>query len=479
MQSPTNWQQAVRRAAPKGIEKSRVSEGTASYADYLFIQDKSDRLIHYVPNKVQTHFRANRTGRDLVLKARQEGVSTEIQADNFLASITERVRSATLAHDDSGTQFLRRMADRFWSNLPDEIRPERGLDNATTTTYPTTGSEVFIATAGSKNKGRAGTYRRVHGSEVAFWTDAQSVMAGLIQGVPDDGQIVLESTPNGAQGVFYTLCMEALRGGGRWKLHFYPWWWDNGYQLPLIEGETLEPYTNDELALIVKHSLAPEQIKWRRSKQHDLPATFIQEYPEDPITCFLTSGRSVFGDFAHALYTPTEFGPVPGHYYTGAVDWAQESDFTVLSIWDADENREVFLLSMNKMRWGDMRRQIRIECQRWGVQQLVVEKNSASSNIEDLENEFAAENVACQIQAFTMTNQRKANLVVNLHNCIHEEGGQLLDEPVANDEMRNFVSTQTALGIWTYAAAGTGHDDIPIARMLGHYACSQRIPEKW
>lgn len=442
----------------------------------LQILNKQNRLITYTPNAAQADFLRKRTGRDLVLKARQLGFSTAIQADHFLSAITRTTMAATLAHDDPTTQKLRRMAKRFYDSLSSP--PPRGLDNATTTTYPQTGSEVTIATAGSVTVGRGGTYSHVHGSEVAFWKDAESLMAGILQGVPLDGQIVLESTPNGAQGWFYDRCMEALRGEGAWTLHFYPWWWDADYRVPLDDGEGLD-YRDDERALVEKHGLTPEQMKWRRVKQKELGALFPQEYAEDPITCFLTSGHSVFGDFAHALYTPTDDTPPRGHFVVGGVDWGQENDYTVLSIWDADERRERLLLSLNQMRWGDMRARIREACKRWGVQYLVVEKNSASSNIEDLQNEFEADGVNCTIQSFTMTNPKKADLVVNFHNTLHQDGGKVLDDLVANAELRAFVSTQTPNGIWTYAAAGNGHDDTVIARLLANYACTQRIPENW
>lgn len=443
----------------------------------LQILDKNNQLVDYTPNAAQADFLAKRSGRDLVLKARQLGISTAVQADHFLSAITRTTTAATLAHDDPTTQKLRRMAKRFYDSLDNPVR--RGLDNATTTTYPDTGSEVTISTAGSLAVGRGGTYSHVHGSEVAFWKDAESLMAGILQGVPAQGQIVLESTPNGAQGWFYDRCMEALRGEGAWNLHFFAWWWDVGYRVPLQTGEDLAPYSDAELALIAKFNLTPEQIKWRRQKVAELGRLFPQEYPENPVDCFLTSGSSVFGDFAHALYTPTSAEPEVEHFHVGGVDWGQENDYTVLSIWDADANREELLLSLNKMRWGEMRRQIREACKRYGVQYLVVEKNSASSNIEDLQAEFEADGVECSIQSFSMTNQRKADLVVNFHNALHQDGSQILNDPVGNAELRSFVSTQTANGIWTYAAAGTGHDDTVIARLLARYACMQRIPENW
>src|SRR5436190_4224013 len=110
------------------------------YADRLLILDKNSQLRTYTPNAAQADFLSQRTGRDLVLKARQMGFSMAIQADHFVCAITRTTMAVTLAHDLSTTQKLRRMAKRFYDHLPDA--PPRGLDNATTTTYPQTGSEV-------------------------------------------------------------------------------------------------------------------------------------------------------------------------------------------------------------------------------------------------------------------------------------------------------------------------------------------------
>ena len=104
----------------------------------LSIINKDGELIPYHPNVIRQHFRANRTRRDLILKPRQVGISTEIQASLFRTAITRSSLQATLAHDDETTQKLRRMADRFWKYLPEHLRPKRGLDNKTTTTYPDT-----------------------------------------------------------------------------------------------------------------------------------------------------------------------------------------------------------------------------------------------------------------------------------------------------------------------------------------------------
>lgn len=443
-----------------------VNAGEVDYWPLLRIQDKRDNLIPLRLNRVQKHLLANLTGRDLVLKARQMGLSTAIQADQFVTAITRRTRSATLAHDDAGTALLRRMAERFWANLPDDKRPPRGLDNATTTTYPQTGSEVFIATAGSKNKGRAGTYTRVHGSEVAFWPDAAATMAGLMQGVPDTGQVVLESTPNGAQGWFYERCMEALDGNGVWTLHFFPWWWDDGYRLPLEAGETLD-YDGDELRLVQEHGLTPEQIKWRRAKQAELKHLFIQEYPEDPRSCFLLSGIGYFGDLTGVFTAPWGAVPQAGHRIVGGLDFAQTSDYTVCSLIDATTLQQVALLRLNKLPWAEMRRQVVALCKQWDVSTLTAETNSmGSTNIEELRRELAQAQCKTQIIPFTTTNISKAQVMGGLHSALHEGGLKLLDHADQRRELLAFQSKQTLTGLWQFSAPEGEHDDTVIALAL-------------
>ncbi len=447
--------------------RSRERGGEADYTAHLVIQTKQDTLIPYAPNRIQQHFRAHRTGRDLVLKPRQVGISTEIQASHFLRAITKRVRCATLAHDDPGTRFLRKMANTFWLNLPDSLRPERGLDNDTTTSYPATGSEVFIATAGSKNKGRAGTYRLVHGSEVAFWIDAAATMAGLMQGVPEDGEIVLESTPNGAQGWFYERCMDALDNpASLWTLHFYPWWWI--YSTPLADGQTLEPYSPDELALIAAHQLTAEHILWRRRKIEELGARlFQQEYPEDPRTCFLVSGVGYFSDIAHlddVFSAPMDATYNPAHRYVTALDFGQQQDFSSASTVDATTLEEVELWRLNRVPWGDIRARVLQTCQKWHSDTLHPEANSmGSTNIEELHKEFAAAHCKTRIAPFETTALTKPSMVQALHWSLDQGGLKLLPDPAGKQELYAYTASQTPSGAWKYE--GLPHDDTVIARM--------------
>lgn len=434
-------------------------------------------LIPYRPNRIQRDLEGKLTGRDLVLKYRQGGVSTYFVAKFFQKAITQRARIAIMAHDSPTTQKLRRMAYTFWRNLPDELKPQRGLDNATTTTYLNTQSEITIATAGSKNVGLGGTYGGgVHGSEVAYWLDPESTMSAIMQGVPLQAPIYLESTPHGAQGWWYEHAMEALRGEGIWKLHFYEWWWDDSYRLPLYDGESLV-YSDEEKQLMAIHNLAPEQIKWRRYKKAELGDLFDESYPEDVITCFRVSGGGVFSLLPHNL---TETSAIPyqdGYYYVAGLDWGQDNDYTALSIMRlrAGENvQEVYLNRWRRQSWASIRAEIIEKLQEYHVEKLLPERNSIGSvNIEDLASELDKAQLGTAIQAFYTDQRSKDGLVKNMQNGLSEYGLSLLNIDYATNEIRTYITKQSANGLYSYEAPSGGHDDTVMARMLAYYGASQ------
>jgi hypothetical protein len=477
---------------------------------FLRILDKKRSIVPLVWNQAQADFHRNRTGHDLILKARQLGFSTYVQGEMYRRTVTGTRTTITLAHDTETTQKLRRMADRFHKYCRfGDLQPERHFSNATLSTYPEFDSTAVIATAGSLNAGRGDTYSDFHGSEVAFWPDAEKIVAGAMQGGSPD--VILESTPNGAQGYFYERCMEALRGDGVWKLHFYPWWWDRNYRVPLDDGEFIE-YTADEAPLVEKYNLVPEQIKWRRLKQRELKHLFIQEYPEDPYTCFITSGKSYFGDLSKCFTAPAAPLWNATHRYQGGLDFGQANDFTAMPIIDKTTNEQVDLLHINGLEWKEIRNRIRQTSERWtrstcedghktrgvnlvkdekgkpiltdlGLKQYIcpepgcgktakllrptirAEKNSIGQvNIEILQED------GLDIIPFETTNATKAEVMAELHEALHAEQKplKLQDHPVQRHELTTMVSVQLPSGVWRLAAEGDGHDDTVIGLSLAN-----------
>ena len=451
--------------ATKAKPANIASEPAEFARVFLRILDKQKVLRPFRWNRAQRHFHAHRTRRDLILKARQLGFSTYVQGEMFRRLVTSTRTTMTMAHDDETTQKLRRMADRFWEHCKfNNIQPARQYANSTLTSYPDYDSEAIIATAGSQEAGRGGTYTDFHGSEVAFWKNAEAIMAGAMQG--GDPDIVLESTPNGAQGYFYDHCMEALDGKGVWTLHFYPWWWDDAYRIPLEPGEVLE-YSKEEKFLVDLHHLVPDQIKWRRKKQSELKRLFPQEYPEDARACFLVSGLSYFGDMVDVFTAPMDATYQEGHRYMAGLDFGQQMDFTSLTVGDITTKCQVDLLHINNLSWADIRKRIKEKYDYWHLPFILAESNSIGGvNIEALENDHV------EIMPFETENENKATIAQNFHEAIYTGGWKMQPHEVQMHEFRTFVASQTPTGLWRLAAAGSGHDDTVISGMLMYEAAN-------
>lgn len=437
-----------------------VSDPQIFAEKFLKIIDKQDRLIPFRWNSVQKKLHNEKTGRDLVLKARQMGITTFEQGDIFRDLVTKTTRAITLSHDDTTTQIIRQTADRFYEHCAfNDIKPSRRYANATMATYMDYDSMHVIGTAGNTEVGRGGSYSRFHGSEVAKWKDAEKIMAGAMQG--GNPQILLESTPNGAQGFFYQKAMEALDGNSIWKLHFFPWWDYDNYRIPNV-SVAKDNLSDEEKLLIAKHKINYDQIEWRRFKMRELGRLFSQEYPEDPVSCFLTSGNSYFGDLTGVFTAPLNTEYQQGHEYTAGLDFGQTHDYTAMPVFDKTVKCQVDLLHIRDLPWAEQRQRIKGMYDKWHLDGLLAEKNSIGEpNIEALHE------IGVAARPFDTTNESKAGIMSNMNEAIHFGGWKLLDIPEQKHELNTFVATQLPSGVWRLAAGGDGHDDIVMGDALG------------
>lgn len=234
--------------------------------------------------------------RALVLKGRQQGCSTYI-AGRFYHKVTHSrgVRCFILTHEQDATDNLFGMVDRFHEHCPPQIKPVTGAANAKELNFSKLDSGYAVGTAGAKAVGRSQTVQFFHGSEVAFWPNAESHFAGVVQAVPDmpGTEIILESTANGTGGEFHARWQQAEAGEGDYIPIFIPWFWQDEYQRIVPPGFTP---TDEELEYQAAHGLSLSRIVWRRNKIAELkdPLLFMQEYPATAAEAFQTVGHDSY-----------------------------------------------------------------------------------------------------------------------------------------------------------------------------------------
>jgi hypothetical protein len=270
----------------------------------LRIRTKTGAIEPFALNQAQRYLHGRleaqkaRTGkvRALVLKGRQQGVSTYIGGRYYWrASHSRGVRVFILTHEQDATNNLFGMVERYHQHCPQLVKPETGAANAKELVFAKLESGYAVGTAGAKAVGRSQTVQLFHGSEVAFWPNAATHFAGVVQAIPDlpGTEIVLESTANGVGGEFHERWQQAEAGIGDYEAIFIPWFWQSEYQRPVPEGFALD---EAEQAYHDAHSLTLEQMVWRRAKVAELKdeLLFKQEYPATAAEAFQLTGHDSF-----------------------------------------------------------------------------------------------------------------------------------------------------------------------------------------
>ena len=250
----------------------------------------------------QKHYLENRTNRDIIVKSRQTGMSTIIEAIVAHRMFTERFHNASIiAHDEDTAMNLFTTFTRFYENLPENMRPTKDWSSGLKMRFPVLDSYIYIDGANSDHLGLGRSLSMAHLSEVSKWhpSKARMLFTEVSQTVPEGGYLVIESTPHGRGGLFYELYQQAKRGEINYKPFFYPWWWDTTCVRKPKNDMIL---TVDEEAMVKHYNLTLEQIAFRRVKLAEIGEAFYQEFPENDIDCWLSSDTSVFDGVAVRRY---------------------------------------------------------------------------------------------------------------------------------------------------------------------------------
>lgn len=275
-------------------------EGRAAVVSF----ELSSLQKHYLAMKRLGRLKGYR--RFALLKYRRGGLTTLEQAANYRVIATQAMSYvATFAHVASSTSRIFQIA-RLMFERDAEALPSDG-DSATHIKLRN-GSRFFIGTAGGRGVARGDTLQRAHCSEVAFWCEGpnqwrevERTMAGITEATKR-GEVVAETTPNGREWFCQTY-EKAKEGTNGWFPIFLPWMVDRSNRLDegsFDEEEILETLVDDEVQLIETSErlygikLSPAQIAWRREMRRELGWLAVQEYPENDVECFISTGTRFF-----------------------------------------------------------------------------------------------------------------------------------------------------------------------------------------
>ena len=456
----------------------------------LKVRSRNGAMVPLLANRVQEEYERRRGQRNIVLKARQMGMSTWIAGRLFLKTITTPgTLSVQVAHTQEAAEAIFRTVHRFHECLPSSLRQgalRTSRANARQIHFPGLDSEFRVESAGDGNVGRGLTIMNLHCSEVARWPgDASEALYGLKAALAPHGELVLESTPNGAEGCFWTEWMQADDTG--MVKHFFPWWWEPSYVAAAVESATLN---EEEQGLVEVEGLTLEQIGFRRQLKAGFRRLAKQEYAEDAESCFSASGSCIFDTAAidarlTALRAPVEqranrtllvwFPPIAGRRYLVAVDPAgggSEGDYSVAQVIELETGLQCAELQA-RLPVLELAQAAAALAREYNDAWLVVERNNHGSGV------LAYTRSVCRVARIYTQHGQDGWLTSSLSRpgMIAGLGAALVEKPELFQserllrECRHFVRLRSGN---TGAQAGM-HDDCVMAMAMGLAARGELI----
>lgn len=246
------------------------------------IVNKEGQKVPFILNPIQAKYLTqDSSGRDIILKARQQGFSSLILA-RFTADflLKENSESVVVADEqDNAVSLLDRVKYFIWSyeeitgkKVPLRYNSKYEMVNSVTN------SKYQIGTAEDVDFGRSRTLTNLHLSEAAFYPHFQKILAGALQAVVPTGLVAIETTANGFNE-FRDFYFSSKAGETGFKANFYK----------------------------ASDFYSPEFLEQRKK---ELKGLYLQEYPETDVEAFLTSGSLFFDGSALKSYLDQAKEPI-------------------------------------------------------------------------------------------------------------------------------------------------------------------------
>ena len=469
----------------------------------IITKDATQGFVPFVFNEAQDiitealdkQYKETGKVRAIVLKARQQGISTYCAARVFWKTYYQAyTRSVVMAHDSATSDNLFAMSRNLIERMDDTMRPTFKKSNAKEIQFEHNNAGYRLYTAGSPEAGRGTTPTILHASEVAFWQHDEKILAGLFNGLSQAAgtEVILESTANGATGEFYRLWQDAVEGKNEYIPIFIPWFETKEYTREIPEGYEL---ITDEYEdwLVKEFDLTEGQLYWRRMKVAEGgERKFQQEYPAIAEEAFLVSGSNVFNpsivkqmmseepmavrrfDDSQGTFEIDKYGelqvwtpPTFNKHYIIGVDVAlgANQDYSVASVFDSDRKLQA-LYRTNTMDPGTFGDVLFYLGRYYNNALMAVESNSIGNTTLDRLMQMSYLNLYYETKVaamrtedttkvgFRTTSASKPRVIGALKRLV-EDLDIYLPSEVVIQELKDYVSTE---GGKTEAMPGK-HDD--------------------
>ena len=286
-----------------------------------WITDKRGRRVKFKLNWAQKYLFNNMWYLNIILKARQLGLTTFIQIYMLDVCLFNNNQSAgVIAHNrEDAEEFFGQKIKFAYDNLPDWLRKDipNTSDSAKKLAFDN-GSSIRVGTSL-----RSGTLQYLHISEFGkicskFPDKAEEIISGSLNTVEAGQFVFIESTAEGAWGRFYSMCQDGIKAAGTnlgkmdYRFFFYPWYKEPSYTLD--EDRDIDAETTaylDQLEVEQEITFTQGQRAWYHAKKATQKTKMKPEYPSTPSEAFeRLSEYAVFGKEMREAYSEKRIRPL-------------------------------------------------------------------------------------------------------------------------------------------------------------------------
>lgn len=265
------------------------------------IKDRFDGKFRFFrPNSSQRRFIQDKSGRDVILKARQFGFTTFACLYAYDRALFDGWSTGIMSHQRERTEkifdIVKNANEFFIKDWGHFWKPDQEANSSYKISWKDSKASITVA-----YDFRSLTVQFLHVSEAAFIEVDR--LTNSLQSAGENGEVILESTPLGPGGVFYNQ-WQTWRNSGElapYRGHFFSWFEhypEDRDRWAALASRHPEPITEREKELQELYDLKPYHLVWRRWKLAEScnndEEIFEKEYPSNDEDCFLSGENQVY-----------------------------------------------------------------------------------------------------------------------------------------------------------------------------------------
>lgn len=180
----------------------------------------------------------------------------------------------------------------------------------------------------------------------------------------------------------------------------------------------------------------------------------LAEFTDDQGGVFRRVRDAVFG---FALDEPED-----GRQYSASVDVAASVDYTVVTVWDDESKRAVYLDRFNRVDFPLLESRLEATYKRWKLHSMTIESNSIGQGVID---HLKARGM--NIIPFLTTAASKQVAIQDLQTAFENSEISIPNDQILIGELLSFEGKRNSSGTFSYSAPAGMHDDCVMSLAIG------------